>query len=60
MKFNQLFENKTSIENIKVGSILEHKNFGKGEVIKVDDNRLKIDFFESDIKNILFDPKYFN
>ena len=60
MNFQQMFENITSLENIKVGDILKHNKFGKGEVVKVDGNILKIDFFESDVKKILFDPKYFN
>lgn len=36
MHFKQMFENVTSLENIKVGDILKHKKFGKGDVVKVD------------------------
>lgn len=47
---------------IRVGDILDHKKFGRGEVMKKDNSILDIDFFENNIgiKKILFNPEHYN
>jgi hypothetical protein len=62
LSFQNIFENKTTEKDVKVGDILTHKSFGEGEVLAVNKNIVKIDFFESGlgIKKILFKPEYFN
>ena len=55
----------TKIEDIKrqnsveIGDILNHKKFGYGEVIDINNNILTIKF-KSEIKKILYNPELFN
>ena len=47
---------------VQVGDILNHKKFGKGNIINVDGNIITIDLFDSDygIKKFVFNPEHYN
>ena len=58
---NRKFESKTN-EQIKVNSIVEHKVFGKGKVLKIEgtgkNSKLTIKFYNNVVKKLIF--KYAN
>lgn len=53
-----IFRNIEQPVNIKVGDILNHKNFGAGEVIDINNNILTIKF-DTETKRVLYKPELF-
>lgn len=47
---------------VQVGDVLDHRKFGRGEILSVNGNIIEIDFFESELgtKKLIFKPELFN
>jgi len=59
-KLNDIKSDEQSF--VQVGDILNHKKFGRGDVISVNGNLIEIDFFENELgtKKLIFKPELFN
>ena len=59
-KLNDIKSDEQSF--VQVGDVLNHKKFGRGEVMSVNGNLIEIDFFENELgtKKLIFKPELFN